>query len=40
MGLSVFRNTRKIEMAAIAKEGGALHCITWNVYLPQSQAKM
>ena len=24
----------QIEMAEIAKEGGALHCITWNVYVP------
>jgi agmatine/peptidylarginine deiminase len=30
-------NIHQIEMAAIAKEGGALHCLTWNVYLPQSQ---
>lgn len=29
-----------IEMKEIVKEGGALHCLTWNVYLPQSQAKM
>ena len=27
-------NIRQIEMAEIAREGGALHCITWNVYLP------
>ena len=27
---------RQIEMAKIAKEGGALHCISWNVYLPKS----
>ena len=28
-------NIRQIEMAEIAKEGGALHCISWNVYLPK-----
>ena len=28
-------NIRQIEMAKIAKEGGALHCISWNVYLPK-----
>ena len=33
-------NIRQIEMAEIAKEGGALHCISWNVYLPQSRVKM
>lgn len=27
---------RQIEMADIAKEGGALHCLSWNVYLPKS----
>lgn len=27
---------RQIEMAEIAKEGGALHCISWNVYVPKS----
>lgn len=26
-------------MAEIAKEGGALHCISWNVYLPKSHVK-
>ena len=27
---------RQIEMAEeIAKEGGALHCLSWNVYLPK-----
>lgn len=26
-------NIRQIEMAEIAREGGALHCISWNVYL-------
>lgn len=30
-------NIEQIEMAEIAKKGGALHCLTWNVYLPQSQ---
>ena len=25
-----------IEMKDIVKEGGALHCISWNVYLPKS----
>ena len=30
---------RQIEMAEIAKEGGALHCISWNVYLPKSHVK-
>ena len=29
-------NIEQIEMAEIAKEGGALHCISWNVYLPKS----
>lgn len=28
-------NIEQIEMAEIAKEGGALHCISWNVYLPK-----
>ena len=28
-------NIRQIEMAEIAREGGALHCISWNVYLPK-----
>lgn len=28
-------NIHQIEMAEIAREGGALHCISWNVYLPQ-----
>ena len=23
----------------IAKEGGALHCISWNVYLPKQHVK-
>ena len=32
-------NIRQIEMAEIAKEGGALHCISWNVYLPKSHVK-
>ncbi len=32
-------NIRQIEMAEIAKEGGALHCICWNVYLPKSHVK-
>ena len=26
---------RQIEMAEIAREGGALHCLSWNVYLPK-----
>ena len=31
---------RQIEMAEeIAKEGGALHCLSWNVYLPKSHMK-
>ena len=31
---------RQIEMAEeIAKEGGALHCLSWNVYLPKSHVK-
>ena len=29
-------NTYQIEMTKIAKEGGALHCISWNVFLPKS----
>ena len=29
-------NIHQIEMADIAKEGGALHCLSWNVYLPKS----
>ena len=29
-------NIRQIEMNKIAKKGGALHCISWNVYLPKS----
>ena len=32
-------NIRQIEMAEIAREGGALHCISWNVYLPKSHVK-
>ena len=32
-------NIRQIEMAEIAKEGGALHCLSWNVYLPKSHVK-
>lgn len=28
-------NIHQIEMAEIAREGGALHCISWNVYLPK-----
>ena len=27
------------EMTEIAKEGGALHCLSWNVYLPKSHVK-
>ena len=30
---------RQIEMAEIAKKGGALHCLSWNVYLPKSHVK-
>lgn len=30
---------RQIEMVEIAKEGGALHCLSWNVYLPKSHVK-
>lgn len=30
-------NIYQIEMADIAKEGGALHCISWNVFLPKSE---
>ncbi len=31
-------NIRQIEMAEeIAKEGGALHCLSWNVYLPKHE---
>ena len=26
-------------MTEKAKEGGALHCISWNVYLPKSHVK-
>ena len=29
-------NIRQIEMADIAKKGGALHCLSWNVFLPKS----
>ena len=32
-------NIRQIEMAEIAKKGGALHCLSWNVYLPKSHVK-
>ena len=32
-------NIRQIEMKEIAKEGGALHCLSWNVYLPKSHVK-
>ena len=28
-------NIRQIEMKEIAKKGGALHCLSWNVYLPK-----
>lgn len=28
-------NIRQIGMKEIAKEGGALHCLSWNVYLPK-----
>ena len=34
-------NIHQIEMAdemkKIAKEGGALHCLSWNVYLPEHE---
>ena len=30
-------NIRQIEMEEIAKKGGALHCISWNVYLPKHE---
>ena len=30
---------RILEMTEKAKEGGALHCISWNVYLPKSHVK-
>ena len=30
-------NIRQIEMKEIAKEGGALHCLSWNVYLPKHE---
>ena len=30
-------NIRQIEMKEIAKEGGALHCLNWNVYLPEHE---
>ena len=29
-------NIRQIEMADIAKKGGALHCLSWNAFLPKS----
>jgi len=32
-------NIRQIEMAEIAREGGALHCISWNVYIPKQHVK-
>lgn len=32
-------NIRQIEMAKIAKEGGALHCLSWNVYFPKTHVK-
>ena len=32
-------NIRQIEMKEIAKKGGALHCLSWNVYLPKSHVK-
>ena len=28
-------NIRQIEMKEIAKKGGALHCLSWNLYLPK-----
>ena len=30
-------NIRQIEMTEIAKKGGALHCLSWNVYLPKHE---
>ena len=30
-------NIRQIEMKEIAKKGGALHCLSWNVYLPKHE---
>ncbi len=30
-------NIRQIDMPEIAIEGGALYCLSWNVYLPKSQ---
>ena len=30
-------NIRQIEMEEIVKEGGALHCLSWNVYLPKHE---
>ena len=32
-------NICQIEMAEIAKEGGALHCLSWNVYFPKTHLK-
>ncbi len=30
-------NIRQVEMSEIAKKGGALHCLSWNVYLPKHE---
>ena len=30
-------NIRQIEMKEIAKKGGALHCLSWNIYLPKHE---
>ena len=30
-------NIHQIEMDNIVKEGGALHCLSWNIYLPHSK---
>jgi agmatine/peptidylarginine deiminase len=27
----------EIEMKEIAQKGGALHCLSWNVYLPKNE---
>ena len=29
-------NIRQIEMTEVVKEGGALHCLSYNVYVPKS----
>ena len=30
-------NIRQIEMKEIAKKGGALHCLSWNIYMPKHE---